>query len=132
MRDLQCARAALRVRWDSARWAVLSDRNSYEVSVAVLALKRGEDQVAHVVDIALSAGEAIIIDAPVVITPFLDACAFFVQFLLQLVEQRLVGECLSRDGSGEPRDEGEPDADGGGQTMMRYGQKLVTLDQAAA
>ena len=34
-------------------------------SVPVLALEGGEDQVAHVMDIALDAGEAVIIDAPV-------------------------------------------------------------------
>ena len=67
-------------------------------SVAVLALEGGEHEVAHVVDVALDAFEPVVIDAPVLVAALLDAQALGLEFLLELVQQRLVGEtpCASR------------------------------------
>ncbi len=99
----------------------LSDGNRHQLSVAILALKRRKDQVAHVVDIALDPGKTVVIDAPVLVAALLDARAFLGQLLLQLVQQRLIGEGFARDRGGQPRNEGEPDADRGCDAMIAEG-----------
>jgi hypothetical protein len=94
----QSARIGLQTGGQSGRWAVLS--------VPVLALEGGEDQVAHVMDIALDTGEAVMIDLAILVTALLDAGALLVQLLLQLVQQRFIGERLSCHRRGEPCYEG--------------------------
>ena len=60
----------LGVGGDIARWAALSGEFSHQLSVANPALEGGEDQVAHVVDVAL---EAVVVDLAILVAPLLDA-----------------------------------------------------------
>jgi len=79
----------------SGRWAEQSAGNSQTLSASIPALEGGEDQVAHVMDIALDAREAVMVNTPVLVAALLDAGAFLVQFLLKLVQQRFIRECLA-------------------------------------
>ena len=87
-------------------------------SVPVLALEGGEDQGAHVVDVALDAHQSVVIDLAIFVAALLDARAFLGEFLVQPGEQRLVGEGFARHGGGQPGGEGDHDADGRRETMV--------------
>jgi hypothetical protein len=74
------------------------------------------------VNVGFDPGQPVMIDPSVLVAALFNAGALGLEFLLQLVQQGLVGESLAGDGRGQPGNEGKPDAKCCGDTVFAQGR----------